>query len=173
LANVYGLAWIDEHRGPHGKPVTGFQAFVERRDFKPGTILHRYYLYSPELTSLVQAVPSELVTIVRDPYDLFVSYYYHLQRFPTAFERNGSHASVMIGKALGDPDVLTYLASDFGSLLRRADAWLTSGQSLVARYEDLHRDTAAEVARIASVIRPVDRAAIERAVSACGVEEMR
>lgn len=65
-------------------------------------------------------MPSELVTIVRDPYDLFVSYYYHLQHFPTAFERNGSHASVMIGKALDDPDVLTYLAGDFGSLLRRA-----------------------------------------------------
>ena len=43
----------------------------------------------------------------------------------------------------------------------------------MVRYEDLHRDTAAEVARIASVIRPVDRAAIEQAVSARGVEEMR
>jgi Sulfotransferase domain len=173
LANAYGLAWVAEHRGPQGGGVAEFDAFVARGGFAPGTILHRHYPHSAELVERARAVPCELVTVVRDPYDLFVSYYEHLQSFGVGRERSGAASVVMKGKPLDHPDVLGYLDHDFGRLLRRAVAWVESGDSLVVRYEDLHRDQAATLARLTAQIRPVAPAEIEAAVEACRADRMR
>jgi len=173
LANAYGLAWIPEHQGPQRGAEAGLRAFVEAGHFRPGTIMHRHYGYSPEFVEIARSVPCQLVTIVRDPYDLFVSYYYHLQTFTTGHQRNQVASATMTGKPLDHPDVLAYLAGDFGKLLARAEAWVRSGDSLVVRYEDLHRDQLGELTRVTALIRAASPTEIGQAVTQCSADAMR
>jgi hypothetical protein len=174
LANIYGLRWIPDLDGPADTTLASLERFVERGGFAPGTVFHRHYPYSPELVKIVERVPScHLVTMLRDPYDQFVSSYYYQQNFPSRFRRRGGPLAALDGKPLDHPDVLAYLEHRFGRVLRNADAWLRSGDSIVIRYEDLHRDPVGTLAGVTERIRPVERAAIEGAVEACSADRMR
>jgi Sulfotransferase domain len=172
LAHVYGLRWLD-YAGPDERSPASLARWVERGGFAPGTIFHRHYAYSPELVATVRGAHGHLVTMVRDPYDLFVSSYYHLQKRPSFLQRAGERQAEVIGKPLDHPDVLRYLERGFQRTLRRAVDWVESGDSVVVRYEDLHRDPVGELARVTDLIRPADRGEIERAVEACRAETMR
>jgi hypothetical protein len=172
LANIYGLRWI-EHDGPDDKTLASLERFIERGGFAPGTIFHRHYAYSPEFMAIMSQVPCHLVTMIRDPYDLFVSNYYHLQNAPERFGRPGDPRASVVGRPLDHPDVLRYLERGFTPTLHKGRAWLESGQSIVVRYEDLHRDSVGTLNLVTDQIRPVERTTIEGAVAACSVDKMR
>ncbi|MGI9252890.1 MAG: sulfotransferase domain-containing protein, partial [Thermomicrobiales bacterium] len=117
--------------------------------------------------------------IVRDPYDTFVSMFYWLQ---TRSKYDASRGKVrprerpkdtLIGKELGDPEVLEFLATTFGEYIRRANDWTHSGRAVVARYENLHADQVAELIKVTNQIKPVDLETIERAIEACKAENMK
>lgn len=172
LAHAYGLAWIHEH-GLSGPPAVALRALADRGEFKPGSICHVHYPYSADLVAVARSIPCQLVTIIRDPYDQFVSLYYHLQEFPEAHRRRGAPAAAMIGQPLDHPDVLHYLDRHFGQIIRKALGWVESGESAVVRYEALHHDPVAELTRLTAALRPVDLADIEGAIPACTAEKMR
>jgi Sulfotransferase domain len=144
--------------------------------FPDDSIFHLHCRYSSKLCDVFEAVPAHIVTIVRDPYDAFVSRYYWLQEIPT--DRHGSERRPrhrMVGRPLDDPEVLAFLADPqgFGSHLTTAERWLHSGRALVVRYEELHDDPLAALTRLTEAIAPVDRTRIETAVEVCRAENMR
>jgi hypothetical protein len=166
LGTIYGLRRV----GGSKKPDTA-------GGFLDEVILHMHRRFTPEFCDAIEAVPAHLVTVVRDPYDAFVSYYYWAQRrSPTDRERAERRPrQSMVGKPLDDPDVLAFLADPqgFGSLLVRANEWLHSGRAIDVRYEDLHQEPVAALTRVTDQIAPVEQGRIEAAIEACRAENMR
>ncbi|MBA3415998.1 MAG: sulfotransferase [Chloroflexia bacterium] len=131
--------------------------------------------YTPRLASKLEAMPAHLVTAVRDPYDVFLSYYRWVQTRAAKRAENSKKAdnrprSRMDGRPLDDPEVLAYLAGEFGTLMSRGNGWLHSGRAIPVRYEDLHADPVGTLRRVSDQIQPVDQTAIEAAVAACQID---
>jgi hypothetical protein len=178
LGTIYGLDWILGDDTPVTNP-SGFEQWVARGEFRDNAIFHQHCRYSEKICDVADAIPAHVVTIVRDPYDTFVSMFYWLQ---TRAQYDAARGKVrprerpkdqLIGKDIGDPEVLHFLEHTFGEYIRRANDWTNSGRAVVARYENLHSDQIAELTRITEQIQPVDRATIDRAIEACTAENMK
>lgn len=178
LGTIYGLDWLLGDDTPETNP-SAFEQWVADGNFLDGAIFHQHCRYSEKLCDVIDAIPSHGVTIVRDPYDTFVSMFYWLQR---RAEHDTARGKVrprqrpkdrLIGKQIGDPEVLEFLETSFGEYIRRAADWTNCGRVAVARYEELHRDPVAELVRVTNAIQPVDQAKIERAIETCKAENMR
>ncbi len=174
LASTYGLHVLGGSKTPDTRPKT-FAAWVKSGGFPDSTIFHQHARYTKDLCDAIDAAPAHLVTIIRDPYDAFVSLFYWVQdRAANEPEREKRRPrDAIIGKPLDHPDVLAYLADGFGENLIRADAWIHSGRSLVARYEDLSRDTLGELRRVTGQIAPVADDRLEQAVESCRADNLR
>ena len=174
LGATYGLKWIGPGRQPGHDPEE-IRACAARGAFHDDSIYFQHCRFSPQLCDALDAVPARSVTIVRDPYDVFVSLHAWVQeRAAREHSRQRPHKrDVLVGKPLDHPDVLAYAAEHFAANLTRANDWLHSGRAVVVRYEGLHRDPAAELARATDQIRPVERERIEAAIGACRAENMR
>ena len=177
LGTIYGLEHFGGARKPEETKPRVFREWVQRGGFPDGSLFHLHCRYTAKLCEAIDAVPAHIVTIVRDPYDAFVSRYYWTQeRMPTDRARAERRPRQrMVGKPLNDPEVLAFLAdpSGFGSHLATANEWLHSGRAIVVRYEELHADPVAALTRVTESIAPVDRARIEQAVAACRADKMR
>ena len=178
LSRVYDLEWINGDESPNTN-VERFSRFVNEGRFPEGTIFHQHCRYKPALCDVIDEIPAHLVTIVRDPYDAFVSMYHWIQT-RTDYDRERGRVrpkqrprDAMVGKAIDDPVILDYLADGYGDQIRRADEWVHSGRAIVVRYEELHRDAVAELTRVTDAIEPVQRARIEAAIEACSADNMR
>lgn len=175
LSNVYDLDVLGGKR----KPVTRTAAvreWVKGGGFPDGTIYHQHSRYSPRLVEALEAAPAHLVTVLRNPYDTFVSYYYWAQdraENDDTAEAQKRRRYRIVGKPLDDPEVLGYLTDHFGVSLKHAQEWLESGHAIPVRYEGLHHDPVAEVRRVTDLIAPVPTERIEAAVTACSAENMR
>lgn len=178
LGTIYDLSWLVGDDTPDTKP-NRFQQWVAEGNFTEDSIFHQHCRYTTKLCDVVDAIPAHLVTIIRDPYDSFVSMYYWLQSRAEYDKARGKVRAKerprdqMIGKPIDDPAVLEFLSTDFGEYLNRANDWLHSGRAVTTRYEALHRDPVAELTRMTDQIAPVDRAKIEQAVEACSADKMR
>lgn len=178
LAHVYGLAWRMGDDTPDTNP-TKFEEWVAEGNFEDGTIFHQHCRFTPQLCDVVDAVPAHHVTVVRDPYDAFVSMFYWLSTRSGQDLKKGKQRpkvrpkDVLIDKSLGDPEVLDFLRGKYGDYIRKADDWTSSGRAVVARYENMIADPVAELKRVTDQIEPVDMATIEAAVEACTAENMR
>jgi hypothetical protein len=173
LASIYDLQWLPSASIPRDSSPEAFRELVEGGTFPRGSIFHRHYAYSSEFCRAAETASVHIVTIIRDPYDLFVSMYFHAQNFPDRAQRENRPLAAVIGKPLDHPDVLGYLGRDFGASLEMANGWIQSGRSILIRYEDLHRDPVAALMRATDRIRAVPRAVIERAIEACRADQMR
>lgn len=178
LSRIYDLEWINGEESPNTN-VERFSRFVSDGRFPENTIFHQHCRYKPALCDVIDEIPAHLVTIVRDPYDAFVSMY-HWILTRTEYDRERGRVrpkqrprDAMVGKAIDDPVILDYLADGYGDQIRRADEWVHSGRAIVVRYEELHRDAVAELTRVTDAIEPVDRARIEAAIEACSADNMR
>ena len=174
IANIFDLRQLTSKETPERPRLDLLREWVAAGRFPDGTVFHQHYDYSDELADLLLGVPAHTVTIVRDPYDAFVSSYYNIQKHRDDGLRQGRRTDQMLGKSLSDPDVLAFLkAGGFRKNMLRAKAWIESGRTHVVRYEGLHADPVAELARLAQALRPVTPAKIEQAVEACSAETMR
>ena len=174
LGSIYQLRQIGPKGAPERAKLDSFREWVEAGRFRDGIIYHQHYDYSPELADLIEAVPAHLVTIVRDPYDTFVSSYFTLQNHIDDERRKGRRSDVLMGKPLDHPDVLAFLdAGGFRNNMVKANSWLHSGRAAAVRYEDLHRDPMGTLKRLTDQIEPVEPERIEAAIEACSAENMR
>src|SRR5215210_3876408 len=171
LARAFDLRILVDKEKPRRPPgLSTFKEWLAAGGFEDGTIYHHHYHYSPELADAISAVPARMVTIVRDPYDVFVSYYFAVQRRSgRGFERD-----VLIDKPLDHPDVLDYLRKGGERHhLKLPLGWIKSGRTAVIRYEDLQQDPIAALARLDQHLGPVPEDMRERAVETCSAENMR
>lgn len=179
LATIYDLDWLTGNETPKGTGPSAFTDWVAAGGFRDGSIFHHHYEFSKDFVNEVAAVPAHLVSIVRDPYDSFVSLYYFVQvqaaanDKPDNEKRREKRANPIVGKPIDSPEAMTYLKTDFQNLLQRADGWLHADEVAVVRYEELHRDPVAELSKITNQIEPVSQERIERAVKTCEAQTLR
>jgi hypothetical protein len=174
LGSIYDLRWLKDVELPPRPEPELFEEWVERGGFRDGTIFHQHYRYSDEFCRAVEAVPAHLVTIVRDPYDAFVSTYFTIQQRAAEGKLGKSRSTALAGKPLDHPDTLAFLDNDgYGGNLRRAANWLHSGRAVVLRYEELLRDPMGTLTRATDQIAPVAPERIAHAVEECSAENMR
>ncbi len=174
LGSIYDLQWLKKPEVPPRPDLGLFKEWVEQGGFRDGTIFHQHYEYSDEFCRAVEAVPAYLVTIIRDPYDAFVSTYFDVNQKSADGRLKEGGKAVLVDKPLHHPDVLTFLENGgYRGNLVKAERWLHGGRAVVLRYEDLHRDPMGALARATDQIAPVAPERIARAVEACSAENMR
>lgn len=174
LANAFGLSPLAWEESP--KPRAGsFRSWVAGGAFPEHSIFHQHSRFSPALCEEIEAVPAHIVTIVRNPYDMFVSFYYWIQ---AKDERNPARSSderdhPVFGKPIGHPDVLDFLSEGFRPELVKANGWLQSGRAVVVRYEALQADAVTELTRASETLAPVTAERLLEATRRCSPERMR
>jgi hypothetical protein len=174
LGNIYNLRPLTNKETPQRPKIELLQAWLNEVNFPDGTIFHQHYDYSDALADLVDAVPAHTVTIIRDPYDGFVSSYFTIQQHKDSGQRSGRRTDVMSGKSLSDPAVIEYLQNGgFRNNMRRAKEWMESGRTHVVRYERLHSDPIEELRSVTDKIQPVPDERIAAALAACSADNMR
>ncbi len=174
LGTIYELRWLKPHQAPREASLSAFRDWVAGGGFVDGTIYHQHYQFSDEICDIAEAIPAHIVTLVRNPYDAFVSTYYTLQQHHDDNNRKRRGKTVLMGKPLDDPAVIEFLRADgYRGNLVKARNWMSSGRAHVVRYEALHSDPIGELGRLTDAIRPVPQEAIVRAVEACSAENMR
>ena len=174
LGHIYDLRPLTKQETPQRPQFHLLKAWLEGGKFPDGTIFHQHYDYKDELADLVDAVPAHTVTIIRDPYDGFVSSYFTIQQHKDDGLRSGRRTDVMAGKSLSDPDVVEYLRNGgFRNNIRRAKEWMESGRTLLVRYERLHSDPIEELRSVTDKIQLVPDERIAAALEACSADNMR
>lgn len=186
LATAYGLRSLGPAKVPARPELPLFRAWVERGGFADDAVFHQHYDYSAELADAIEAVPARIVTIIRDPYDTFVSSYFTLQKYvagndgqgggsaQVVGEREGRRRAALKGKSLDDPEILEHLrGGGFRNNMLKAHGWLASGRGVVVRYEDLHADPAATLGRLAETLGPLPAERIAQAIESCSADTIR
>jgi hypothetical protein len=169
LAAIYDLEWLTAECVPHGTDAEEFRSWVEGGGFPDHAVFHHHYNYSESLCDVAEAHGIHIATILRDPYDIFVSRYFFTQAQadnPKRGKRDQPH-DAMMGKLIDSPEALEYLAHEFAGTLEKGIAWLQSGRSVVVRYERLHTDPTSELTRATNAIQPVLPERIDLAIAAC------
>ena len=113
------------------------------------------------LCDVIDAIPAHHVTIVRDPYDVFVSmYYWEQERSSRGLGRYRPRPrNAMYGKPLDHEDVLAFLADSFGQHIARAEGWWsTAGAPSPSATRNCTRDPVAALQRVTDQ----DRAGADR-----------
>jgi Sulfotransferase domain len=174
LASMYELRPLGPARSPDAPTLDSFLTWVDRGLFQDGTVFHQHYDFSDALVDAISAVPAHTVTIVRDPYDAFVSSFYTNQKHAGSEVRRQRKISALAGKEIDHPDVLSWLRrGGFRNHLVKANAWVGSGRTIVLRYETLLADPAAELKGLTGQLGPVSDERISRAIEKCSADAMR
>lgn len=160
LAAACGVEWQTAGEGPADTDTAAVAEWVERGGFREDSALHRFFPYERALADLLAGIPVRLVTVVRNPYDLFLAVYRSVQGdLADLGQPYRRPIDVMAGKPLADPAVLAYLEERFRPYLARMAGWLADDRVTVLRYEDLRRDPTSTVA---AAFGPLAPAAAER-----------
>jgi hypothetical protein len=175
LGRAYGLRWLRPFETPDRADLASLLPWLADNRFPDNTIFHQHYDYSPEIADALEAVPAHLVTIVRDPYDAFVSTYHTLQLHAADNNQKGRKFTEIMGKPLDHPDVVAFLRrGGYRNNLLKALDWAGSGRAIVLRYESLIANPLAELRRATNAIPPAPSdAALETAIDYCRADRMR
>ena len=177
LGTIYDLKRTGGSKKPDTTKPKVVRAWAQAGGFRDESIFHLHCRFNARLCDVFEAVPAHIVTVVRDPYDSFVSYYYWAQQRTSADPERAERRprQRMVGKPLDDPEVLAFLADPkgFGSHMTRADEWVHSGRAIPVRYEDLHHKPVDALREVTDQIAPVEPGRIEAAIEACRAENMR
>ncbi len=174
LSRIYDLTWVPKEETPATKPEA-VRAWVASGGFPDQSIFHQHVKFSPAYADALEATPAKIVTILRDPYDIFVSLHTWVESRATygTLQAKARPRDILAGKPIDHPEVMAFLANEFGALLARGHGWLHSGHSVIVRYEGLHRDPMAELTRATEQIGPVASERITAAIDACRADNMR
>ncbi len=174
LGEIYGLNQI---AGEDKQRVTrdDYPAWVADGNFPDGSIMHMHNRFKTRLCNVIEQTPAHLFTIVRDPYDAFVSmYHWNQERVARDLDKGRDRPRhLLAGKPLDDPDAVRFIAEHYGTTIAHALGWVHSGRAVVVRYENLHADPVAELTRATRQIEPADPERIAAAIEACRADVMR
>ena len=174
LGRIYGLRWLRPFEMPEETDAASLRPWLAAGRFPDGTIFHRHYAYTPEIADALAAAPAQLVTIIRDPYDAFVSTYFTMQQHAAEQNEKGRKLTGIMGKPLDDPAVIAFLRDGgYRNNLQKACDWAKSGRAVVLRYEDLSRDPLETLRRATTSIAPVDDERLTAAIDYCRADRMR
>jgi hypothetical protein len=174
LGRAYGLRWLRSFETPVSADFASLRTWLADGRFPDGTIFHQHYDFAPEIADALEAVPARLVTIVRDPYDAFVSTYYTLQQHAAEKNEKGRKFTELMGKSLDDPAIVEFLRrGGYANNLQKARDWARSGRAVVLRYEDLSRDPFAALQHATAQIAAVDDDRLQIAIDYCRADRMR
>ncbi len=174
LGRAYGLRWLRPFETPRRADVEALRDWLQTSSFPDNTIFHQHYDYSPEIVSLLSAIPATIVTIVRDPYDAFVSTYYTLQLHAESENQKGRKLTELMGKPLDDPEIISFLRQGgYENNLRKGRDWAVSGEAILFRYEDLIADPTQALLSAAPHIGTVEHDQVAVAVDYCTADRMR
>jgi hypothetical protein len=172
LAEIYHLEILDK------PPCTDveFSSAVKEGWFKDGAIFHQHLGPTPLLLETTSGLNCSLVTIIRNPYDTFISLYYFVQNFPQQFANSSDPLHRISGKPIDHPDIYAFLrdvSGGFGIHILSAKKWKDSDRSIILRYEDLSADPVRVLGEVAAQIRSEDEPALRSAVETCSLQNMR
>ena len=174
LGRAYGLRWLRPHETPPRPDVEALEAWLVAGRYPEDTIFHQHYDYSPKIAALLASTDAKLVTIVRDPYDAFVSTYYTLQLHAESQNAKGRKLTELMGKSLDDRDVIDFLREGgYRNNLEKARDWARSGDAVVLRYEDLSRDPLGTLRGATMALGPVSEEQLGIAIDYCTADRMR
>ncbi|MFT4041146.1 MAG: sulfotransferase domain-containing protein [Thermomicrobiales bacterium] len=174
LGRAYGLRWLRPHETPARPDVESLQEWMTNGRYPTDSIFHQHYDYAPEIAQLLAPADAKLVTIVRDPYDAFVSTYYTLQLHAENQNAKGRKFTELMGKSLDDPEVIEFLRQGgYRNNLEKARDWARSGDAVVLRYEDLSRDTLGSLRAAVNALGPVTEDQLQTAIDYCTADKMR
>ena len=95
---------------PERADLPALRSWLAADRFPDGTIFHQHYDYcAGDRRRAGRRTCARLVTIVRDPYDAFVSTYYTLQQHAAEKNQKGRKFTELMGKPLDDPAVIEFL----------------------------------------------------------------
>lgn len=171
LASLYDLDILADTPRPTRQNLPVFRDWLSNGGFPDRSILLLNGRYDPDLVSDLEALDAQIVTPIRHPYAQFAASFAAAQS-SGAIGRPGERSrprreAPLVGKAFDHPDVLTFVAQEIGTPLRRITEWHDSGQTAVVRYEDLEQDPAATLRLLTQPFAPLPIQRIERAVAAC------
>ena len=143
-----------------------------RRDSVPDSwIFHQHLAYDRALADACEQHGIQVVTILRDPYDMWRSSYMIGQHPPR--QRLG-RATRLGGLAMDSPEVLASLrAGSYLGTLKKGVDWLVSGRSHIIRYEDLLRDPEDALRKLTDRLGGGNAERLPNTVEFCRAENMR
>jgi hypothetical protein len=172
LCHLYGFEDLNENPElVQDLRANGFAKFVTEGRFPEHAIVQQHLLPSAALLDAAWSISCRLVTVVRDPYDTFVSFYCYVNRMPERFR--DTPAGIMTGKPIDHPDVLDFLRNSYPRYLKMSRHWVKCGKATVVRYEELHAAPLESVRSLADCLEPVSDERIVQAVAECSAERMR
>jgi hypothetical protein len=171
FSQLYRLDDLNESLGRVPENVPTFLRFVEHGSFKENSVFHSHLFPNPKLRDACEGLGCNLITMLRNPYDAFVSFYFYVNRLAERFH-HGPFA-VIIGKPIDHPDVLEFVRTEYLRHLNLAVRWVNSGKAIVIRYEDLHARPVETIRDVADRICPVEDDQIRSAVEQCQAEKLK
>lgn len=173
LASIYRLEDLGE--GPTADEDS-LEKHIEEGWFKEHSIFHQHYYPSDRVLELASRVNAQLVTTIRNPYDVFVSLYYYVQNFPELFTPE-HNLTFMLGKPIDHPEILAYIglktAGGFGYHVDMALNWIACKRSVIVPYERLRAHTFWELLRATNKIALANWFRISPAIDECSADVMR
>ena len=109
LIRTYNLKQGDDQ--PLGT-FEDFAAFIKGGRFDDDTVIHLHPEPTDAYFDLADSVGATTITLLRNPYDVFVSLYHYVQRFKDELADTSNPLSVMIDKDLEDEATFNYLMGD-------------------------------------------------------------
>src|SRR5688572_29529998 len=76
LSRIYELKHMAGRHKPDATSRKAVRAWIEGGGFPDGSIFYWHRGFDAKFCDIIEAVPAHIVTVVRDPYDVFVSRYY-------------------------------------------------------------------------------------------------
>ena len=167
LASAYGLELINSRSAPDGSDFAEITTWLG--ELPERSVVHTSFRYTSQLKTLATKLGINLVTVLRHPFDLFVTIYDVAQH---RAEKKGPQPEAAVswihlaGKELDHPDVLAYLREGFSEEIDWLMEWHDSGVP-VLRFELLAADPFQALSGLTSHLGPPDDDAVGRAVENC------
>jgi hypothetical protein len=172
LCQLYGFEDLNENPDLGlGLRADDFVNFVAQGRFPEHAIVQQHLFPSPALLDAAQTFSCRLITVVRDPYDTFVSLYCYVNAMPERFR--DLRPGILIGKPIDHPDVLDFLRTRYPWHLKLARRWVKCGKAAIVRYEELCATPLETLRSLVDSLDPVADERIVQAVAECSAERMR